>query len=166
MYISVCGSSECDAEITKLAYEVGIEIARSGHVLVCGGLGGVMDAVSHGAHDGGGIAIGILPGPDRSHASRWLTVSLPTDMGHARNAFVALAADAIIAIAGGYGTLSEVAFGLKMGKPVVGLDTWELGKCQYEKLEIAPASTPREAVALASRLGSLSPPHSPDLGVN
>ena len=121
-----------------------------------------MDAAAHGATDFDGISVGILPGPDRLHSSRWLTISIPTDMGHARNAIVALAADAIIAVSGGYGTLSEIALGMKMGKPVIGLETWELGGRGGE-IRIVPALTPKEAVELAVKLGSIPPRVSPGL---
>ncbi|MDD5747566.1 MAG: LOG family protein [Actinomycetota bacterium] len=113
-----------------------------------------MDAAAHGAYDGGGMAVGILPGPDRSEASKWLKVAIPTDMGHARNALVALCADAIIAVSGGYGTLSEIALGLKMGKPVVGLNTWEPGECAEEESRVIRAETCEEAVSIAEKLGS------------
>jgi uncharacterized protein (TIGR00725 family) len=166
MYISVIGHSRCDERRIELAYEVGKEIALRGHVLVSGGLTGVMEAASRGAYDAGGVAVGILPGADRSQANRWLTVALPTDMGHARNTLVALAGDAIIAICGGYGTLSEIAFGLKMGKPVVGLESWDLGECKQEDLTMMQASTPTEAVDLAEKFGHRPPIHRPDLGVS
>ncbi len=164
LYISVVGRSECDGRVVELAYGVGREIAGRGHVLVCGGLGGVMEAASHGAHDAGGISVGILPGTDRSHANRWLTIALPTGMGHARNALVALSGDALIAISGGYGTLSEMAFGLKMGKPVVGLGSWDLGECPREEARIARAKTPEEAVELAESLVRANRSRSPEEG--
>jgi uncharacterized protein (TIGR00725 family) len=166
LYISVIGHSLAGERDMELAYAVGEEIARRGHVLVCGGLGGVMEAASHGARDAGGLAIGILPGADRSHANKWLSVSIPTDMGHARNAIVALSGDAIIAVCGGYGTLSEIAFGLKMGKPVIGLESWDLGECPQESTHIVHAKTPNYAVDLAEKLGGVGPPHQPDSGVN
>lgn len=166
LYISVVGHSACDAGKMELARAVGREVAGRGHVLVCGGLGGVMEAAARGAREAGGIVVGILPGADRSHANEWLTVALPTDMGHARNALVALAGDAIIAVCGGYGTLSEIAFGLKMGKPVVGLESWDLGDCPGEALSMVQASSPREAVELAESLGRRKPLHGPDSGVS
>ena len=113
LYISVVGASSCNEEIALLAYELGRVIAKRGHTLVCGGLSGVMEAVSHGATEEGGITVGILPDIDRRRANRWLTVSIPTDIGHARNTLVALSGDALIAVSGGYGTLSEISFGLK-----------------------------------------------------
>jgi uncharacterized protein (TIGR00725 family) len=95
-------------------------------VLVCGGLGGVMEAACTGAKGGGGTTIGILPGTDRAAANPFVDFAIPTGLGEARNALVVRAADALIAIGGGYGTLSEIAFALKAGKPVVGLGTWEI----------------------------------------
>lgn len=152
MYISVIGSGSREERHTALAYEVGKEVARRGHVLVCGGMSGVMEAAARGAHDAGGVSVGILPGHDRSKANRWLTVSIPTDMGHARNAIVALAGDALIAIHGGYGTLSELAFGLKMGKPVIAMETWDLGDHGRDAGDAVCAATPAEAVDLAETL--------------
>lgn len=154
MYISVIGASECSGELARTAYEVGREVAGRGHVLVCGGLGGVMDAAAHGASDGGGVSVGILPGADRRGASRWLAVSIPTNMDNARNAIVALSGDAIIAVGGGYGTLSEIAFGLKMGKPVVGIATWELESGPGGLPWLETAGSAGEAVAAAERLAS------------
>ena len=160
MYISVIGASECDEEMAEVAYRLGWEIARRHHVLVCGGLGGVMDAAAHGAHDANGFSVGILPGPDRRGASKWLSVAVPTDMGHARNAVVALAGDALIAVGGGFGTLSEIAFGLKMGKPVIGLGAWEPAEGGSEGQWCAKVSTPGEAVATAEELAGSTRPWS------
>lgn len=151
MYISVVGASSCDSKVAKIAEEIGRQIARRGHILVCGGLGGVMDAAAKGASEEGGISIGILPHPDRRLASKWLTVSVPTDLGHARNTLVALSGDAVIAVSGGYGTLSEIALALKMGKPVVGVNTWNFDFEGREEKGIIPASTPAEAVDFAER---------------
>jgi uncharacterized protein (TIGR00725 family) len=95
-------------------------------VLVCGGLGGVMEAACRGARDGGGATLGILPGADRRQANRFVDVAVPTGLGEARNALVVRASDALIAVGGAYGTLSEIAFALKAGKPVVGLGSWEI----------------------------------------
>ena len=109
-----------------MAESVGRELASRGAVLVCGGLGGVMEAACTGAKEGGGTTIGILPGTDRAAANPFVDFAIPTGLGEARNALVVRAADALIAIGGGYGTLSEIAFALKAGKPVVGLGTWEI----------------------------------------
>jgi hypothetical protein len=152
MYITVAGASVCGTELLDLAYLVGAEIAKRGHVLVCGGLGGVMDAAARGVHDQDGMSIGILPDAERTRASRWLTVSIPTAMGHARNTLVALSGDAIIAVGGSYGTLSEIALGLKMGKPVIGLETWELERREEERPRLVKARTALEAVDLAEQL--------------
>jgi uncharacterized protein (TIGR00725 family) len=95
-------------------------------VLVTGGLGGVMEAACRGAREAGGTTIGILPGSDRSAANAYVGIAIPTGLGEARNALVVRAADALIAIGGGYGTLSEIAFALKAGKRVVGLGTWDI----------------------------------------
>lgn len=166
MYISVVGAAECDEKVYDIARGVGNEIARRGHVLVCGGLGGVMDAAARGASEAGGTSIGILPGPDRSRGGRWLTLSIPTDMGHARNAIVALSGDALIAVCGGYGTLSEIAFGLKMGKPVVGIGTWELDAEGREESRMVAAREPLEAVALAEELYRGSAARGPGPGLH
>ena len=158
MYISVIGASECDEQMAEVAYKLGWEIARRRHVLVCGGLGGVMDAAAHGAHDANGFSVGILPGADRGEAGKWLSAAIPTDMGHARNAIVALSGDALIAVGGGFGTLSEIAFGLKMGKPVIGLGTWGQPEGGTEERWCVAASTPGEAVAMAERLAGPTRP--------
>lgn len=152
MYISVVGASSCGASLKEAAYKVGYAIAQRTHIMVCGGLTGVMDAAAHGCHDAGGISVGILPGPDRQGASRWLSVALPTELGQSRNSLVARAGDALIAIGGGYGTLSEIAFGLKMGRPVVGLMTWELPDCEGVTSGVRAAEGPLEAVLMAERL--------------
>jgi uncharacterized protein (TIGR00725 family) len=105
---------------------VGRELGSRGVVLVCGGLGGVMEAACRGAKESGGTTVGILPGSDRSAASAYVDVAVPTGLGEARNALVVRAADALVAIAGGYGTLSEIALALKAGKRVVGIGTWDI----------------------------------------
>jgi uncharacterized protein (TIGR00725 family) len=152
MYITVAGASECPRELLDLAYQVGTEIAKRGHVMVCGGLGGVMDAAARGVHDEDGTSVGILPDSDRARASKWLSVSIPTDLGHARNTLVVLSGDAVIAVGGSYGTLSEIAFGLKMGKPVIGLQTWELERRDPRQRGLIKARTAAEAVDLAEQL--------------
>jgi uncharacterized protein (TIGR00725 family) len=152
-YVAVCGPGLADERETAWAEEVGRRLAEAGAVLVCGGLGGVMDAAARGARQAGGTSVGILPGSTRIEASPHLTVSVPTGMGEARNALVVRAADAVIAIAGEFGTLSEIALALKLGRPVIGLSTWELSKPAGPVEDpIARASTPQEAVGLALRL--------------
>jgi uncharacterized protein (TIGR00725 family) len=154
MYITVAGASVCGQRWLDLAYDVGREIARRGHVMVCGGLGGVMDSAARGVHDEGGVSIGILPDAERARASHWLSYSIPTGLGHARNALVALSGDAMIAVGGSYGTLSEIALALKMCKPVIGLETWDLEKRPEEKRNMALAEGAAQAVALAEELAT------------
>jgi uncharacterized protein (TIGR00725 family) len=125
MFIGVIGGSEAGEETCDLAREVGREIARRGHVLVCGGLSGVMEAAARGAREEGGMTIGILPTGRRDDANPYIDVAIATDMGHARNAVIANTADALIAVGGSYGTLSEISFGLKLGKRVVSLKSWD-----------------------------------------
>jgi uncharacterized protein (TIGR00725 family) len=129
-------------EPTVAAAEVGRLIAERGAVLVCGGRGGAMEAACRGAKEVGGLTVGILPGPDRSEANPFVDVVLPTGLGEARNALVVGAADVVIAIGGGYGTLSEIALALKVGKRVIGLGTWEIEG-------VVAAESPEAAVAAA-----------------
>jgi len=119
LQIGVIGAgSASDSEIA-VAEEVGAEIARRGHVLVCGGLGGVMEAAAKGAKSAGGLTVGILPGESASDANQYIDVKIVSAMSHARNAIIARTSDALIAVGGGAGTLSEIALGLKIGRPVV-----------------------------------------------
>jgi hypothetical protein len=148
-YVAVCGPGSATEEQERWAEEVGRRLAEANAVVVCGGLGGVMDAVARGAAAAGGTVIGILPGEDRSGASEHLTVAIPTGMGEARNAIIARAADAVIAIGGEWGTLSEIALARKMGIPVVGLRTWEPGD---RAGEITRAASPQDAVGRALEL--------------
>ncbi len=116
--IGVIGASQPSAEGLRMAEVVGREIASRGAVLVCGGLGGVMEAASKGAAEAGGDVMGILPGADSLSANPYVTLPVPTNMGHARNVIIAHTADVLIAVEGEYGTLSEIAISLKLGKPV------------------------------------------------
>ena len=109
-----------------MAEEVGRLLARRGAVVVCGGLGGVMEAACRGASREGGTTVGVLPGLDRGAANPFVSVAVATGLGEVRNALVVRAADALIAVGGVYGTLSEIALALKAGKPVIGLGTWEI----------------------------------------
>ena len=124
--IGVLGASSCGPEIEQAAYEVGKEIARQGAILLCGGLGGVMEAAARGAKDAGGLTVGILPGASASEANPSIDLRIVTDMGHARNVVLVRSADAVIAVSGGYGTLSEIAIARKIGVPCIGLHTWDL----------------------------------------
>ncbi|AEB09803.1 TIGR00725 family protein [Desulfobacca acetoxidans] len=142
VYIAVIGGSKATGGILPVAWQIGQEIARRGAVLLCGGLGGVMSTAARGAQEAGGVSIGILPGPDRQDANPYLTYSLPTNLGHARNVLIAHSADGLIAVDGEYGTISEAAIALKLGKPVVGLSvTWRLEG-------VAMVTTSQEAVDL------------------
>ena len=152
MYISVIGASKCGKDLYKLAYDVGREIAKRKAILICGGLGGVMDASAKGAKEVGGMTVGILPGDTRIGASKYLNVSLPTGMGEARNVLVIKAADVVIAIGGEYGTLSEIAHALKMNIPVVGLKTWDIGKDEFGVSRIIKVNDPIAAVEKAYKL--------------
>jgi uncharacterized protein (TIGR00725 family) len=141
-YVAVIGGGEAPSEVAVLAREVGRELARRGAVVVCGGLGGVMEAAAQGVKEAGGVSIGILPDPDRRRANPCLTYAIPTNLGHARNLIIVHAADAVIAVGGSYGTISEAAMALKLGKPMVALAVdWDLPGLRR-------AETPREAVSL------------------
>jgi hypothetical protein len=122
--IGVIGAGATTAEGYEVGRQVGRLIAEAGAVLVCGGLGGVMEAACRGAVEAGGQTLGILPGPDADQANPWVTLAVPTNLGHARNVIIAHTARALIAVEGEFGTLSEMAIGLKLGKPVVALGSW------------------------------------------
>ncbi len=124
--IAVSGAGSCDGHVAELAYQVGRSIARAGAVLVTGGMGGVMEAASRGAKEAGGLVVGVLPTAHRESGNRYLDVEVVTNMGHGRNVILAHSADALIAVAGAMGTLSEIAIALKLGKPVVGLESWSI----------------------------------------
>ena len=124
--IGVIGQGrDCSAELLKDAEEIGYHIARRGAILICGGLGGVMEAACRGAKKGGGTTIGVLPGTNKADANTFVDIPIVTGIGEARNSIIVRTADALIAIGGKYGTLSEVAFALAFGKPIVGLHTWQ-----------------------------------------
>ncbi len=141
-YVAVCGQSDADADQQRAAEEVGRLLAEAGAVVLCGGYGGVMEAVSRGAAGAGGTVVGILSGSDRAGANPHLTIGLPTGLGQARNAVIATSADTVIAIGRGWGTLSEIALARRMGRPVVALSSWAVEG-------IDTAATPREAVTHA-----------------
>ena len=154
IYVAVVGAGSCDPEMAAWAEEVGRSLGAAGAVLVCGGRGGVMEAACRGAKATGGLTVGILPGVDRSEANPFLEVALPSGLGEARNVLVVRAADAVIAIAGEFGTLSEIAFALKLGKPVIGLSTWQLVRSGQPVEAILRASDPADAVRQALALAS------------
>jgi hypothetical protein len=150
--LAVIGSATCDSVVAAQAREVGREIARRGVVLVCGGRGGVMEAACQGAKEEAGTTVGILPGTTRDEANRYVDLPIATGLGEARNAIVVRTADAVIAVSGGYGTLSEIGLALKMGRPVVGLGSWELRQPGQTSGGLIPATTPVQAVELALSL--------------
>src|SRR3954447_14160252 len=143
-YVAVVGAGDAAPDELAVAERVGRGLAEAGALLVCGGLGGVMEAACRGAKAAGGTTLGILPGTDRTQANAFVDVAVATGLGEARNALVARAADALVAVAGEYGTLSEIALALKTGKPVVGLRTWEIDG-------VTQAADARQAVDLALR---------------
>ena len=145
--IAVIGQGELSEKIERLAEEVGKEIASQGAVLICGGLGGVMEAAARGAKEGGATTVGILPGGDKAEANKHIDIKIATAMSHARNAIIARTADALIAVGGGYGTLSEIAFGLKLKKRVIILEGAMSELTDVKGVTIA--KTPKEAVEMA-----------------
>jgi uncharacterized protein (TIGR00725 family) len=147
LYVAVVGPGDAPDEDCWLAEEVGAALAAHGAVVVTGGLGGVMEAASRGAKSRRGRTLGLLPGTDRAAANGWVDVAVPTGMGEMRNALVVRSADAVIAIGGGHGTLSEIALALKAGKPVFGLSTWDIAG-------IVPVADPAEAVLRVVRHSS------------
>ena len=144
--IAVIGAGDAPADVRALAFEVGCEIAAHKAVLVCGGLGGVMEAAAQGARERGGHTIGILPGYNRQAANRYIEFSVATGMGEARNAIVIGSADAVVALAGEGGTLAEIGFALKLKRPVVALGAWG------EIAGLHRTGTPAVAVTLALKL--------------
>jgi uncharacterized protein (TIGR00725 family) len=130
-YVAVVGAgggpgADVAGPLLETAEVVGAELARRGAVVVCGGLGGVMEAACRGAVEAGGLTLGILPGDARAAANPWVTMAVPTGLGELRNGLVVRTSDVMIAIAGEYGTLSEIALALKAGMRVVGLETWDI----------------------------------------
>ena len=152
VHVAVSGGGEAGEAACRLAEEVGRELARRGAVVVTGGLGGAMEAACRGAKAEGGTTLGILPSQDRADANEWVDVAVPTGMGEARNALLVRAADAVIAVAGEFGTLSEIALALRAGTPVVGLDTWELARHGRPVDAFVVATTPADAAERAITL--------------
>ncbi len=124
--VSVLGSHSLDGIVEDFAYNVGKIIGKMGFVLVCGGLGGVMEIVSRGAKNAGGLTVGLLPGTDKNDANPYIDIALPTSIGFARNAMVACSADIIVALPGSYGTESEICYGLVYKRPVLDLGNWNI----------------------------------------
>jgi uncharacterized protein (TIGR00725 family) len=154
MIVAIIGAGRCSKEVAQVAESVGRELARRGAALVCGGLGGVMEAACRGAKSGGGLTIGVLPGFSRHEANPYVDIPVVTGLGEARNVIVVRTAQAVIAVDGEYGTLSEIAYALKLGIPVVGLNTWQLAKLGRRVPAIVEATTPAEAVDKALALAN------------
>jgi uncharacterized protein (TIGR00725 family) len=150
MQIAVIGAGRCSADVALLAEEVGVAIAERGCILVCGGLAGVMEAAACGARARGGLTVGVLPSYDAASANAHIDVVLPAGMRHARNMIVVASGDAVIALPGEHGTLSEIALALTIGRPVVGLRAWT------EIHGVEGCTKPSEAVELAVARASRS----------
>lgn len=158
IHIAVVGTSETDPGTDQVAETVGASLAAAGAVVVCGGLGGVMAAACRGARSAGGLTVGLLPGLDPAAANSWVEVVVPTGLGEARNALVVGSAGAVIAIGGGYGTLSEVALALRRKTPVIGLTTWALTRPDgVPDTGIMALDDPVVAAAEAIRLAGTRP---------
>ena len=143
--VAIIGAGRADDNLFALACRTGYLAAARSWTVLCGGMGGVMEGASKGAHEGGGVVVGILPGRSKGQGNRYLTVALPTGMGEGRNVVIAQSADVLIAIGGEYGTLSEMALGLKMGKTVISLRSW------VPDTSVLLAESPEEAITLAAR---------------
>ena len=149
MIISVIGASQATSEIATLAEEVGRDLAKRGAAIVCGGLGGVMEAACRGAKSAGGTTIGILPGNAPEDANRWVDFPICTGLGYGRNVIVVKSGRAVIAVSGAYGTLSEIGHALGEGIPVIGLRTWAIAREGEEDQGIVRADGPVDAVEKA-----------------
>jgi uncharacterized protein (TIGR00725 family) len=143
-YVAVVGPGDASPDELHAAEEIGAGLARAGAVVVTGGLGGVMEAACRGARSSRGRTVGLLPGDDRDAANGWVEIAIATGLGELRNGLVVRAADALVAVGGAYGTLSEVALALKLGRPVVGLGTWDVHGIEH-------VSTPEEALDRIAR---------------
>jgi len=146
------GASSCSPEVYELAREVGFLIGTKGAILISGGMGGVMEASARGAREAGGTTIGILPGSSATEANRYIDIPIVTDLGNARNVINILTSEAVIAIHGSYGTLSEIALAMKCRVPVVGLRTWHLTPPEGEATPIILTQSPEAAVEAALKL--------------
>ncbi|MGO8873096.1 MAG: TIGR00725 family protein [Acidimicrobiales bacterium] len=153
--IAVIGASDATPPEAAAAEAVGAALAAAGAIVVCGGLGGVMAAACRGAKSAGGLTVGLLPGRDPSAANPWVDVVVATGLGEVRNSLVVGAASVVVAVGGGYGTLSETALALRAGTPVLGLGTWVLTRPDgAADTGIVPMADPTEAAAVAVRLAA------------
>jgi len=141
IHVGVIGAAECSSEMYHQAEEVGHLIGKNEWILFCGGLGGVMEGAAKGCYQSDGMTVGILPGKEKDSANPFIRIPIVTGLGEGRNLLVVRASDVVVAIAGGYGTLSEIGLALKIGKPVIGLNTWPgIAGVDY-------AETPEQAIA-------------------
>lgn len=145
LLVGVIGGHRCSRRTARMAHEVGKGIAAFGAILVCGGLGGVMEAAAKGAQENGGVTVGILPGENKAAANTFIDIPVATGLGYTRNTLVVSAADIIVAFQGRYGTLSEIGFALNAGKRVIGLGTWRIRG-------VIRATTPAQALAKIKHL--------------
>ncbi|HRZ87437.1 MAG TPA: TIGR00725 family protein [bacterium] len=158
--IGVIGANECSQDVWKIAFDIGVHIARSRAILICGGMGGVMEAAAKGAKSAGGLTVGILPGGDPADANPYIDIPIATGINYARNVLVARTSQALIALGGRYGTLSEIAHALNLGRPVVGIKTWDLNAIDDEKqivVETDPAAAVAKALSLVGELNGHMP---------
>lgn len=137
MYVGVIGTGEFSEKHYRIAYELGFLLGKSGHVIVCGGLYGVMEAVCKGCSDAGGVSIGLLPGLRREEANPYVKYAISTGLGEMRNALIIRASDVVVGIGGGFGTLSEIGFALKTGKKLILVDSWQ---CKNHDVELSAAA--------------------------
>ena len=144
--IAVVGAGKCSKKLRDMAAEVGKYVAENGGVIVCGGLGGIMEGAARGAKEAGGVTIGILPTDNKDDANEYIDFVIPSGFGEARNMLVIRTADVVIAFPGKFGTLSEMAFAMQAKKPVISVNAWKLGE------DIVQAETPEQAAKLAMEL--------------
>jgi uncharacterized protein (TIGR00725 family) len=149
VHVAVIGAARATDRACEAAERVGRGLAEAGAVVVCGGLGGVMEAACRGAKAVGGTTVGILPGTSRFDANDYVDVAIPTGIGEARNALVVGAADAVVAVGGEFGTLSEIALALKAGTPVIGWETWELARAGDAVTGVEVVGGPEDAARMA-----------------
>jgi len=147
--IAVIGERQTSSPLEEAAETIGREIARRGGVLICGGMGGVREAACRGAATAGGVVVGVIPTDTAEDANRYVTIPLPTGLGEGRNILVVRGAEAVIAVGGGYGTLSELGHALKIGLPVIGVETWEVSRAGLPPAPIRRTRDPRQAVEWA-----------------
>lgn len=150
--IAIIGGSVCSAREADWAHEVGRQLAQAGALIICGGRGGIMQAASRGASSAGGLVVGILPGESAAEANPFVSIPIVTGLGEARNVIIIRSAQAVIAIGGEYGTLSEIAFALRFGVPVVSLGSWQLTLPDGRPAPLHLAASPEAAVQMALEL--------------